>query len=115
MALVLAIPKLSWFKTNSELCYGSSTNFENENRIMKQHSLLLPTIVAAALSLSSCAPEVPRQVAYNEAAFAGYGNSGSGQVAGRAAAVIGGRAQLAPFTNVTLMPLNAYTTEILLA
>ncbi|MBV8144852.1 MAG: hypothetical protein JO184_07585 [Gammaproteobacteria bacterium] len=51
---------------------------------MKPHSLRLPTIVAAALSLVSCATEVPRQVAFNEATF----------------------------TKVTLMPVNAYTTEI---
>jgi hypothetical protein len=76
-------------------------------------SLRLPTIVAAALSLGSCAPEVPRQVAFSEAAFAGYGGSGSGQVTGRAVAVLGGRDQeLAVFTKVTLMPVNAYTTEI---
>ena len=40
---------------------------------MKQRLLRLPTIVAIALFLGSCAPEVPQQVAYNEAAFAGYG------------------------------------------
>ena len=51
MALDLAIPKLSWVKTNSELCRGPSTNSEDENRIMKPHSLLLLAIVAAALSL----------------------------------------------------------------
>jgi hypothetical protein len=76
---------------------------------MKDHSLRL-TIVAAALSLGSCAPEVPRQVPYNEAAFAGYGGSGSGQVTGRVAAIIDVE-RLAPFTNVILMPANAYTTE----
>jgi hypothetical protein len=65
-----------------------SKNLLNENRIMKHHSLLLPATVAAALSLGSCAPEVPQRVAYNEAAFAGYGGSSSGQVKGRAAAVI---------------------------
>jgi hypothetical protein len=95
----------------------SPVNSENASRIMKHRSLRLPAILAVALSLGSCAPEVPRQVAYNEAAFAGYGGSGSGQVTGRAAAVIGGtRArpaeELAPFTKVTLMPVNAYTTEI---
>ena len=69
-------------------------------------------MVAAAL-LDSCAPEVPQKVAFNEAAFAGYGGSGSGQVMGRAAAVTGDSAEKpATFTKVTLMPVNAYTTEI---
>jgi hypothetical protein len=77
---------------------------------MKHHSFLLPIVVAAALSLGSCAPEVPRQTAYSPAAFAGYGGSGSGQVRGRVSAVIDVE-RLAPFTKVTLMPANAYTTE----
>ena len=77
-----------------------------------KHSLLrLPAIVPVALFLGSCAPEVPQQVAFNEAAFSGYGGSGSGQVTGRVAAVIDVE-RLAPFTKVTLMPANAYTTEI---
>jgi hypothetical protein len=70
-------------------------------------------MIAAALFLGACAPEQPRQVAFNEAAFAGYGGSGSGQVTGRTVALIGVTAEkLAPFTNVNLMPVNAYTTEI---
>ena len=80
---------------------------------MKHLSPRLPAIIAAALFLGSCAPEQPRQVAFNEVAFAGYGGSGSGQVTGRAAAFSGGSAEkLAIFTNVNLMPVNAYTTEI---
>ena len=53
-------------------------------------------------------PRAPRRVAYNEADFAGYGGSGSGQVTGRA--VLGVR--VAANTSVILMPANAYTTEI---
>jgi plasmid maintenance system killer protein len=37
---------------------------------MKHRLLPLPTMVAVALLLGSCAPEVPPRVAFNEAAFA---------------------------------------------
>jgi hypothetical protein len=74
---------------------------------MKHLSHRLPAIMAAALFLGSCVAEQPRLVAYNEAAFAGYGGSGSGQVTGRA--VLGER--VAANTIVSLMPINAYTTE----
>jgi hypothetical protein len=70
-------------------------------------STRLPPIMAVALFLGSCVAEQPRLVAYNEAAFAGYGGSGSGQVTGRV--VLGER--VAANTIVSLMPVNAYTTE----
>lgn len=80
---------------------------------MKHRSPRLPAMIAAALFLGACAPEQPRQVSFSEAAFAGYGGSGSGQVTGQAVASIGATAKkLVVFTNVNLMPVNAYTTEI---
>jgi hypothetical protein len=80
---------------------------------MNHLSPRLPAIIAAAFLLGSCAPEQPRRVAYNEAAFGGYGGFGSGQVTGRAVALLGGSVEkLGGNAGVTLMPVNAYTTEI---
>jgi hypothetical protein len=65
----------------------------------------LPRIIltlAAALSLCSCAPIMPRQVAYNEAAFTSYRGSGSGGVSGT----------VDSNTEVSLMPHTDYTEEI---
>jgi hypothetical protein len=78
---------------------------------MKQLLARVPAIMTAAFFLGSCVAEQPRGVAYNEAAFAGYGGSGSGQVMGRAV-IRGNPVRVAANTIVALMPINAYTTEI---
>jgi hypothetical protein len=91
---------------------------------MKSLHLPLLSLFAATALLCSCAdvPTVPqpRQVAFDEAAFAPYRGSGSGTIAGTATGLFFGTVQVyhpdtirtANHLTVKLMPDNAYTEEM---
>jgi hypothetical protein len=64
----------------------------------------------AILAGASCTAS--HQVAFNESAFKGLGGLGSATVTGRAYAVYGGNEHPANEESVELLPVNAYTTEI---
>jgi hypothetical protein len=64
------------------------------------------------LSCAGCAARASHQVAFDESAFKGSDGSGSATVAGRAYAVYGGNNYPANEEAVELLPVNAYTTEI---
>jgi len=66
-----------------------------------------------ALLLSSCAIlGVPRRVAFNEAEFAPYRGAGSGSVAGQLVTSSGGEVHIGSGVHVTLLPVTAYTKEM---
>ena len=80
--------------------------------IMRQLARLA-TLITAAVFLGSCAQ--PRTVAFEEAAFARYGKSGSGTVTGTAFLAIAEHNVITAGDSksaVKLMPANAYTDEV---
>lgn len=83
------------------------------NILMKNPTILSATALAATLLITGCAQ--PRQVPFNEAAFAGYGGSGSGTIKGTAYTVLrDNQTQRVAMRGATikLMPANDYTEEI---
>ena len=68
--------------------------------------------VAAILSGTSCTTASTHQIAFDESAFKGSGGSGSATVSGRAYAVYRGDQYTASDETVELLPVNAYTTEM---
>jgi len=83
---------------------------------MKSSTLPSAFAVLLALLLTSCALWIPstRHVPFNEAAFASYGPSGSGTVEGRIAVTDedDGALHVGANANLTLLPVTAYTTEM---
>ena len=61
---------------------------------------------------SGCATDSTHQVAFDESAFKGSGGSGSATISGRAYAVYRGDDYAASDEAVELLPVNAYTTEM---
>jgi hypothetical protein len=68
--------------------------------------------LCAILAGSSCTTDSIHQVAFDEPAFKASGGSGSATVTGRAYAVYRGSEHPAREEPVELLPVNAYTTEI---
>ena len=70
-----------------------------------------------ALFLTSCLYNVfyraPRQVAFNEAAFAAYGGPGTASVTGQLICTYQGEDYPGQGTPVTLLPVTAYTKEMI--
>jgi hypothetical protein len=70
-----------------------------------------------ALLFTSCLYGVfyraPRQVAFNEAAFAGYGGQGTASVTGQVICTYEGQDYPAQGNPVTLLPVTAYTREMI--
>jgi len=77
------------------------------------HPVLRPAILAAALSLCSCAaPLVSRQVPFHEADFAWAGRTGSGSVSGQVFVTMTDHTmKIGSNVTLVLLPVNAYTTE----
>ena len=73
-------------------------------------------VLVLSLLLSSCAfagfARVPRRVPFDESAFAGYGGSGSGAVAGQLIVSYEGQSYPGEGVPITLIPLTAYTREM---
>jgi hypothetical protein len=74
-------------------------------------------LAVCALLLSSCAlidiPRVPRRVPFNEADFAAYRGAGSSMVAGQVIVKSSdGETHIGGGTEITLLPVTAYTTEM---
>jgi hypothetical protein len=80
---------------------------------MTRPALHLIAILAAALSLSACAPQ-PRNVAFNEASFTHYAGSGTGTITGTAFTILRDQSTFTANekAHVRLMPDNEYTREI---
>ena len=68
--------------------------------------------LSAILCCAGCTTSSSHQVAFDESAFKGSNGSGSGTVTGRAYAVDNGRERPANEETVEMLPVNAYTTEI---
>ncbi len=69
--------------------------------------------LAAILSFAGCTtPSSSHQVAFDESSFKSSNGSGSGTVTGRAYAVYRGDEHPASDETVEMLPVNAYTTEI---
>jgi hypothetical protein len=68
--------------------------------------------LAATLFGAGCTTASTHQVAFEESAFKGSGGSGSATVTGRAYAVYRGDEHSASDEAVELLPVNAYTTEM---
>jgi hypothetical protein len=66
----------------------------------------------ALLSCAGCTTVSSHQVAFDESAFKGSNGSGSGTVTGRAYAIYDGNEHPASDETVEILPVNAYTTEI---
>jgi hypothetical protein len=66
----------------------------------------------AIVSLAGCTTDSTHQVAFDESIFKGSVGSGSATVTGRAYAVYRGDEHTASDEVVELLPVNAYTTEI---
>jgi hypothetical protein len=79
---------------------------------MKHPSLVLPVFIAASVMLCSYAQT--RRVAFDEAAFAGYGGSGSATISGTAFTILRDKSTVTGDHNtvVKLAPDNDYTEEI---
>jgi hypothetical protein len=70
------------------------------------------TCLAAILSIAACTTDSTHQVAFDESAFVGSHGSGSATITGRAYAVYRGDDYTASDEVVELLPVNAYTTEM---
>lgn len=68
--------------------------------------------VAAILLGAGCTTDSTHQIAFDESVFKGSGGSGSATITGRAYAVYRGDEHTASDEAVELLPVNAYTTEM---
>jgi hypothetical protein len=68
--------------------------------------------LVAILSVAGCTTTSTHQVAFDESVFKGSSGSGSATVAGRAYAVYRGDEHTASDEVVEVLPVNAYTTEM---
>ena len=72
----------------------------------------LPLLAATVLCFTACAPVVPRRVPFNQADFAAYRGPATATVTGQLVVSTRDGPQEGHGSNVELVPINAYTEEM---